>query len=107
MQVTQNTIRRVANTTFQHLHNQDLAFHLSRQTGTLSRVIDRGTRGVLSPLTNELPCGSADGCVATAQLGSHVTTMLRHAVPSVAANTLTSTSGAWLQWHTSIESDIF
>ncbi len=47
-QVTQNTIRRVANTTFEHLHNQDLAFHLSRQTGTLSRVIDRGTRGAIS-----------------------------------------------------------
>ena len=29
-----------------HLHDLDLAFHVSRQTGALSRVIDRGTRGI-------------------------------------------------------------
>jgi ATP-binding cassette, subfamily B (MDR/TAP), member 7 len=63
VQVTQNTIRRVANTTFQHLHNQDLAFHLSRQTGTLSRVIDRGTRGALPTLTLSV-------CLETAELAA-------------------------------------
>ena len=31
---------------FAHLHNLDLQFHLSRQTGALNRVIDRGTRGI-------------------------------------------------------------
>lgn len=44
--VTQSTIRRVASTVFQHLHQMDLSFHLSRQTGSLGRVIDRGTRGI-------------------------------------------------------------
>jgi len=31
---------------FAHLHSLDLRFHLSRQTGALNRVIDRGTRGI-------------------------------------------------------------
>lgn len=44
--VTQSAIRRVANEVFNHLHALDLAFHLGRQTGGLSRVIDRGTRGI-------------------------------------------------------------
>lgn len=39
------TIRLVAIRTFEHLHNMDLGFHLSRQTGSLNRVIDRGIRG--------------------------------------------------------------
>ena len=46
LQVTQGAIREVANRVFVHLHNLDLAFHVSRQTGALSRVIDRGTRGI-------------------------------------------------------------
>jgi ATP-binding cassette subfamily B (MDR/TAP) protein 7 len=42
--VAQSSIRRIANTTFLHLHSLDLNFHVSRQTGALSRAIDRGTR---------------------------------------------------------------
>ena len=45
-QVTQRAIRSVANAVFAHLHDLDLAFHLSRQTGAVARVIDRGTRGI-------------------------------------------------------------
>ena len=44
--VAQSSIRRVAKNVFQHLHNLDLSFHLSRQTGALSKSIDRGTRGI-------------------------------------------------------------
>ncbi|XP_077616971.1 iron-sulfur clusters transporter ABCB7, mitochondrial isoform X3 [Crocuta crocuta] len=44
--VAQNSIRRIARNVFLHLHNLDLAFHLSRQTGALSKAIDRGTRGI-------------------------------------------------------------
>ncbi|KAK9768517.1 Iron-sulfur clusters transporter atm1, mitochondrial, variant 2 [Basidiobolus ranarum] len=44
--VSQKAIRRVAANTFTHLHNLDLSFHLSRQTGGLSRAIDRGTKGI-------------------------------------------------------------
>jgi hypothetical protein len=42
--VTQHAIRQLARETFLHLHGLDLNFHLSRQTGALSRAIDRGSR---------------------------------------------------------------
>jgi ATP-binding cassette, subfamily B, heavy metal transporter len=38
--------RQIALETFQHLHNLSLRFHLDRQTGGLSRVIERGVRGI-------------------------------------------------------------
>ena len=42
--VAQASIRKVAKTTFLHLHSLDLSYHLSRQTGAMSRAVDRGTR---------------------------------------------------------------
>ncbi|KGU21205.1 iron-sulfur clusters transporter ATM1, mitochondrial [Candida albicans P34048] len=44
--VAQSAIRRVAYNTFVKLLNMDLQFHLSRQTGGLTRAIDRGTKGI-------------------------------------------------------------
>lgn len=44
--VAQLAIRKVAYDTFLHLLNMDLNFHLSRQTGGLTRAIDRGTKGI-------------------------------------------------------------
>lgn len=44
--VSQSAIKRVAHNTFLHLLNMDLQFHLSRQTGGLTRAIDRGTKGI-------------------------------------------------------------
>ena len=44
--VTQRAIRRVANKVFLHLHSLSLRFHLERQTGGVSRDIERGTRGI-------------------------------------------------------------
>uniref|UniRef100_A0A1B6IDM7 Iron-sulfur clusters transporter ABCB7, mitochondrial n=1 Tax=Homalodisca liturata TaxID=320908 RepID=A0A1B6IDM7_9HEMI len=44
--VAQHSIRRIARNVFLHLHNLDLSFHLSRQTGALSKTIDRGSRGI-------------------------------------------------------------
>jgi ATP-binding cassette subfamily B protein len=44
--VQQRTVRRVALQTFAHLHRLSLRFHLDRQTGGLSRAIERGTAGV-------------------------------------------------------------
>ncbi|XP_021934561.1 ATP-binding cassette sub-family B member 7, mitochondrial [Zootermopsis nevadensis] len=44
--VAQHSIRRIARNVFLHLHKLDLAFHLSRQTGALSKTIDRGSRGI-------------------------------------------------------------
>ncbi|MEO8714687.1 MAG: ABC transporter transmembrane domain-containing protein, partial [Acetobacteraceae bacterium] len=48
--VQQRAARRVALQTFEHLHALSLRFHLDRQTGGLSRVIDRGTAGIQSVL---------------------------------------------------------
>ena len=44
--VTQRAIRRVALQVFEHLHSLSLRFHLDRQTGGVSRDIERGTRGI-------------------------------------------------------------
>jgi ATP-binding cassette, subfamily B, heavy metal transporter len=44
--VTQNAKRSVGRTVFEHLHRLALRFHLERQTGGLTRSIERGTRGI-------------------------------------------------------------
>ncbi|MEX0696491.1 MAG: ABC transporter ATP-binding protein/permease [Dongiaceae bacterium] len=44
--VAQRAIRRVALATFSHLHRLSLRFHLDRQTGGLSRAIERGAAGI-------------------------------------------------------------
>lgn len=49
--VAQSSIRRLARNVFLHLHSLDLSFHLARQTGALSKAIDRGTRGINSVLS--------------------------------------------------------
>ena len=46
VKIGQNAIRRVALRVFDHLHNLSLKFHLNRQTGALSRIIDRGISGI-------------------------------------------------------------
>ncbi|OJD12696.1 iron-sulfur clusters transporter atm1, mitochondrial [Emergomyces pasteurianus Ep9510] len=50
--VAQKTIRRVAQNVFDHLLRLDLKFHLTRQTGGLTRAIDRGTKGISFLLTS-------------------------------------------------------
>jgi ATP-binding cassette subfamily B protein len=49
--VTQRAIRRVALKVFTHLHSLSLRFHLDRQTGGMSRDIERGTKGISFLLT--------------------------------------------------------
>jgi ATP-binding cassette subfamily B protein len=46
VRVTQRAIRRVALEVFRHLHSLSLRFHLGRQTGGVTRDIERGTRGI-------------------------------------------------------------
>ncbi len=46
VRVTQQAIRRIALSVFTHLHHLSLRFHLERQTGGVSRDIDRGTRAI-------------------------------------------------------------
>jgi ABC-type transport system involved in Fe-S cluster assembly fused permease/ATPase subunit len=44
--VGQHAVRKLALQTFDHLHKLSLRFHLARRTGGLSRVIERGTKGI-------------------------------------------------------------
>ena len=51
VRVAKRAIRRVALQVFRHLHSLSLRFHLERQTGGVSRDIDRGTRGISTLLS--------------------------------------------------------
>lgn len=44
--VTEHAMRKVGLRVFQHLHSLELAFHLDRATGGISRDIERGTNGI-------------------------------------------------------------
>jgi len=46
--VTQRAVRTIALKVFRHLHALSLRFHLNRQTGGVTRDIERGTRGISS-----------------------------------------------------------
>lgn len=46
--VGQHAVRQLANITFRHMHRLSLRFHLARRTGGLSRVIERGVKGIES-----------------------------------------------------------
>ncbi len=51
VRVAQRAMRRVALGVFRHLHNLSLRFHLERQTGGMTRDIERGTRGISTLLS--------------------------------------------------------
>ncbi|WP_438749294.1 ABCB family ABC transporter ATP-binding protein/permease [Pararhizobium sp. O133] len=44
--VGQHAVRQLAYRTFVHMHQLSLRFHLERRTGGLSRIIERGTKGI-------------------------------------------------------------
>ncbi|MBA5690181.1 ABCB family ABC transporter ATP-binding protein/permease [Rugamonas apoptosis] len=52
--VTQRAVRTIALQVFRHLHSLSLRFHLNRQTGGMTRDIERGTRGVGSLISYTL-----------------------------------------------------
>jgi ATP-binding cassette, subfamily B, heavy metal transporter len=51
VKVTQRAMRKVALNVFRHLHALSLRFHLDRQTGGVTRDIERGTRGISTLLS--------------------------------------------------------
>ncbi len=51
VRVTQRAMRNVALRVFRHLHALSLRFHLERQTGGVTRDIERGTRGISTLLS--------------------------------------------------------
>lgn len=50
-EVVQSAIRQMGLMVFKHIHGLSLRFHLERQTGGLSRVIERGTKAIETLLT--------------------------------------------------------
>jgi ABC-type transport system involved in Fe-S cluster assembly fused permease/ATPase subunit len=46
VRVGQRAIRRLAIETFTHIHRLSLRYHITRKTGGLSRIIERGVKGV-------------------------------------------------------------
>ena len=44
--VGQDATRRLAESTFRHLHNLSLRFHLERRTGAVTKIIERGTKSI-------------------------------------------------------------
>ena len=52
--VTQEAVRRISLEVFRHLHALSLRFHLERQTGGMSRDIERGNRSISSLITYAL-----------------------------------------------------
>ena len=52
--VTEQAVRQVGLQVFDHLHALSLRFHLSRQTGGMTRDIERGTRGIQSLISFSL-----------------------------------------------------
>ncbi|MEL7011857.1 MAG: ABC transporter transmembrane domain-containing protein, partial [Pseudomonadota bacterium] len=44
--VAQRALRQLALRTFRHIHQMSLSYHITRKTGGLSRVIERGVKGV-------------------------------------------------------------
>src|SRR5689334_1679444 len=51
VRVAQRAMRRIALGVFRHLHSLSLRFHLERQTGGMTRDIERGTRGISTLLS--------------------------------------------------------
>lgn len=97
--VAQKAIRNVARNVFAHLLRLDLNFHLSRQTGGLTRALDRGTKGISFLLTSMLfhifptileismVCG-----ILTYQYGAQFAAITAGTMVAYSAFTITTTS---------------
>uniref|UniRef100_A0A8R1YXL0 Iron-sulfur clusters transporter ABCB7, mitochondrial n=1 Tax=Pristionchus pacificus TaxID=54126 RepID=A0A8R1YXL0_PRIPA len=106
--VAQGSVRTISRRIFLHLHSLDLSFHLNRQTGALSKAIDRGTRGmsfVMSALIfNVLPTMVEVGLVSAIfakTLGPEFTVATLTCVSLYAGSTLAVT-----RWRTKFRHDM-
>lgn len=106
--VAQGSVRSISRRIFLHLHSLDLSFHLNRQTGALSKAIDRGTRGmsfVMSALIfNILPTIVEVGLVSAIfakTLGPEFTAATLGCVTLYAGSTLAVT-----RWRTKFRHDM-
>tara|TARA_B110000208_G_scaffold173100_1_gene216653 strand:+ start:63 stop:1538 length:1476 start_codon:yes stop_codon:yes gene_type:complete len=100
--VAQPAVRKVARGIFDHLHSLDLSFHLSRRTGELTRVLDRGSRSiqfvmqalVFNVVPTALELGMV-GSILTYQMGTEYTAVALGTVATYVAYTIAVT-----QWRT-------
>eukprot|EP00172_Hildenbrandia_rubra_P001565 Plantae.Rhodophyta-Hildenbrandia_rubra.ctg2132.p1 GENE.Plantae.Rhodophyta-Hildenbrandia_rubra.ctg2132~~Plantae.Rhodophyta-Hildenbrandia_rubra.ctg2132.p1 ORF type:complete len:682 (-),score=78.88 Plantae.Rhodophyta-Hildenbrandia_rubra.ctg2132:1104-3149(-) len=100
--VARKAIVDVSVRTFRHLHSLPLRFHLSRQTGALSRNLDRGQKGIdfmlRSMVFNLLPTAAEVGLVCTVLAVKYGTDYSAIAGGTVAAYTVFTL--ATTQWRT-------
>jgi len=106
--VAQDAIRRVGRSVFDHVHSLDMQFHLTRNTGQLSRVLDRGNRSISFVLNamvfNVVP--------TTLEVGV-VTGLMAYNFGSAHASVILGTIGAYTaftvgitQWRTQFRRDM-
>ncbi|KAK1397971.1 ABC transporter of the mitochondrion 3 [Heracleum sosnowskyi] len=100
--VTLQTIRSVSRKVFSHLHELDLSYHLSRETGALNRIVDRGSRAInfilSSMVLNVLPTIleiSMVSCIVAYKFGAPFAWITSLSVAAYVVFTLTVT-----QWRT-------
>jgi len=82
--VAQSAIRSVGRSTFDHVHKLDLSYHLNKNTGSLSRIIERGNRSisfvlnamVFNTVPTILEVGVVTGCLGYTFGAAHATTVL-------------------------------
>ena len=107
-QVAQETIRGVGRRVFDHVHRLDLQFHLGRNTGQLSRVLDRGNRSiafVLNALVFHAVPTTVEVTVVTGLLGYQMGPAHAAVVLSTIAAYTAYTVGI-TQWRTQFRRDM-
>ncbi len=86
--VTQRAVRNIALQVFRHLHALSMRFHLARQTGGLTRDVERGTRGISTlisfTLFSILPTLIEIGLVATILIARYDWTFIAITVVALA-----------------------
>jgi ATP-binding cassette subfamily B (MDR/TAP) protein 7 len=91
--ISQGAIRKVARETFEHLLNMDMKFHLERQTGGLTRAIDRGTKWV-RPV-----CGWAE-LMKLRGISFILSSIVFHVIPT--ALEISMVCGILVSWHMAV-----
>jgi ABC-type transport system involved in Fe-S cluster assembly fused permease/ATPase subunit len=106
--VAQDAIRRVGRNVFDHVHKLDMQFHLTRNTGQVSRVLDRGNRSISFVLN-----AMVFNVVPTTLEVSVVTGLLAYNFGMAHASVVLATIGAYTgftigitQWRTQFRRDM-
>lgn len=106
--VAQETIRKVGRSVFDHVHSLDLQFHLTKNTGQTSRILDRSNRSITYVLNalvfHIVPTAIEVGLVASLvgyQFGTSHSVVILTTIGSYTAFTVAIT-----QWRTKFRRDM-